>query len=208
MDVGGNTSINVERKATVLPVSVMFYGSGDHYSGKSSWNIDDASCKSNYVKIDTTFSNKPEIWMQGALFTDTKGAEFTATGQKIAAALQSLRFRLDSLPMDIRGVNLIDSPNRPLGIEFVVDKITNTYDAAAKQWNQKHTADTIIPDGSAFAYCSARMFSDPLQTLVNPMAHPIKIELLFRLRIILQEPKNIEPSNIYINGTAGALIQY
>lgn len=208
LDVGGVTNSEIERKPPAPVIKSFFYGIGEHYSGKSGWSVVTNNCSSIYASVDTTYAGKPVLWMRGSIITDSQGAEFTGTGQQIAAALRELRFRLDSLSLNNRGVNIIDRVSQPLGAEFIVDRITNRYDSVNKVWQQIQITDTIIPDGSANAYCSARLLTDYTQTLVNPTAHPMRLEMIFRLRVILQEPKNIEPSIIYINGTAGSQIQY
>ncbi len=208
LDVGGITTSEIERKPPAPVIGSVCFGSGEHYSGKSGWSVAPNECESIYARVDTTQGNKPALFMRGSMLTDSQGAEFTGTGQKIAAALREVRFRFDSLPLDNRGTNLIDRISQPLGAEFIVERITNRYDSANKTWRQIQITDTIIPDGSANAYCSARLLNDYTQVLANPQAHQLKFEMIFRLRIVLQEPKNIEPSIIYINGVAGSQIQY
>lgn len=208
LDVGGNPVVTVEPKPPAVALKITMFGSGSHYSGSTLWNMDASGNSIAYAKIDTTRTDKPALWMQCAANTDAKGAESPQTGQEIAAALRAVRFRLDSLPLDSRGVNLIDSPDEKLGAEFIVDRITHTYDAGSKTWKKQFITDTIVPDGSFNAYATVRMTADPAQTLVPPARKALKFEIIFQIRVVLQEPKNIEPSQIFIRGTTGAEVQY
>lgn len=208
LDVGGNTVVTVEQKPPALPKQVEIFGKGTHYSGSTNWNISTTACTINYLRCDTTHTDKPVLWSGGTLVTDSQGAESPQSGQEVAAALRSIRFRLDSLPLDSRGMNLIDSPAEKLGIEFIVERLTNRYDAVKKVWEPLHLTDTIIPDGSVNAYATVRLYPDPSQTLVNNAKHSLKFEVIFQLRVVMQEAKNIDPTEYFIRGTTGAQIQY
>jgi len=160
---------------------------GKHIINNTLVNLDITRFASDSARIDTSGS-VPYIWLKGDCMMSLVNIK-PPQPNLLNVALQSISFRLDSLPLSEVDCRLRNSPMKGTGISFQIRRSIIRRDGGGKEFRDT-TTQQFTADGSKNLLATARLIDTYSTSAQFP--HQYMIEITFHLMIGVDKAKGMD----------------
>jgi len=176
---------------------------GKHIINNTLVNLEIGRFMSDSVKIDTGGS-VPCIWIKGECAMSLINIK-PPQPNLLNVAVQSISFRLDSLPLAEVDCRLRNSPAKGSGITFIIRKSTIRKEGGGKEFRDT-TSQAISADGNNGILATARLIDT--YTSSQQFKHQFLIEISFHLMIEVDKDKGMGEDEYPIVGKLYVPVNY